>query len=110
MAKFFPKVELSETNHVYAQLINVIAAVGNILTLDTKGFKFLEVYVKASVPMNFRLDVSNDNTNWIESYFTWNNVTEIKEAFWCGFRYVKLFQYGTLNLSDRVTMILCAKS
>jgi len=95
--------------HAYNQLIDADETAAQEITLDTKGLKLLEVYAVATTATNFYLDVSNDNTNWIEGYYSWSNVTEVKETYWNGFRYVKLRSDAAGASGDKVTLILSAK-
>ena len=93
----------------YKQLWNADETAAQSITLDTEGCKLLEVYAKASTATTFHLDVSCDNSNWIEDYMTWSSVTEVKETLWCGFRYVRLRSDAAGASGDTVTLILSAK-
>jgi len=95
--------------NVYTQLIDADETTAQSVVLDTKGYKILEVYAKADVATNFYLDVSNDGTNWINGYFTQNNVTEWKDTFWNGFRFVRLRSDAAGSSGNKVTLILAAK-
>lgn len=79
------------------------------ITLDTKGHKLLEVYAKATTATTFYLDVSPDNSTWIEGYMTWSSVTEVKETLWNGFRYVRLRSAAAGSAGDTVDLYLSAK-
>lgn len=79
------------------------------ITLDTKGYTLLEIYAKATTATNFHLDVSPDNTTWINDYYTWEDTTEVKETMWNGFRYVRLRSDAGGSSGDTVDLFLSAK-
>ena len=79
------------------------------IELDTKGHKLLEVYAKATTATDFKLDVSPDNSTWIEGYLVWSSTTEVKETLWNGFRYVRLRSAAAGSAGDTVDLFLSAK-
>ena len=92
-----------------AELRDADETVAQELTLDTEGNKLLEIYVKATASTNIYLDVSTDNASWVEGYDAWLSVTEVKETYWNGFRYVRLRSDPAGASGDTVTMILSSK-
>jgi len=93
----------------YEQLINADETSAQSIVLDTEGYKILEVYASASVATNFHLDVSNDNTNWINDYITYKSVTLVADTLWNGFRYVRLRSDAAGSSGNTVNLILAAK-
>ena len=81
---------LDVQQNVYSQLIGADETVAQSITLDVSGRTLLDIYSKADTATTFRLDCSNDNTNWITDYLTWAAVTEVKETHTNAFRYLRL--------------------
>ena len=79
------------------------------IELNTGGRRLLEVYASASTATTFHLDVSPDNTNWIEDYKVYSGVSEVKDTLWNGFQYVRLRSDAAGAAGDTVTLILSAK-
>jgi hypothetical protein len=97
------------TSVYYAQLIGADETVAQSITLDTKEKKLLEVYAKADASTTFHLDVSTDNTNWVNDYKTYSAVTEVKDTLWNGFQYARLRSDAAGVAGNKVTLILSAK-
>ena len=93
----------------YAQLIGANETVAQSVTLDTKEKKLLEVYAKADASTTFHLDVSTDNTNWINDVKTYSGVTLATDTLWNGFQYVRLRSDAAGVAGNKVTLILTAK-
>jgi len=94
---------------VYSQLIGADETTAQSITLDTGHRKLLEVYATADASTTFHLDVSNDNTNWINDYYTWSAVTSVKGTYWNGFRYVRLRSDAAGVSGNKVSLYLAAK-
>lgn len=76
--------------NVFAQLLGADETLSQSITLDTAGRTLLDIYTIAAAATTFRLDVSNDNTNWITDYLTWAAVASVKETHTNAFRYLRL--------------------
>lgn len=83
--------------------------VAQSITLDTDGKRLLEVYASATASTTIHLDVSTDGSTWISDYYKWSNVTEVKETYWNGFRYVRLRSDAGGSAGDTITLVLSAK-
>lgn len=99
---------LEVQKNVYEQLLDADETVAQSITLDTGGRTLLDIYAKAAATTTFRLDCSNDNTNWITDYLTWANVTEVKETYNNAFRYIKLKSDAAGAAGDKVSLYLTA--
>ena len=97
---------LEVQQNVYSQLIGADETVAQSITLDVAGRTLLDIYASASVAATFRLDVSNDNTNWISDYLTWAAVTEVKETHTNAFRYLRLKSDAAGAAGDLVSLYL----
>lgn len=81
--------------NVYSQLLNADETVAQSITLDTSGRTLLDIYASATTATTFRLDVSNDNVNWISDYLTWAAVTEVRET------HTNAFQVSPIQIRRR---------
>ena len=97
---------LEVQQNVYSQLIGADETVAQSITLDVAGRTLLDIYASAGVAATFRLDVSNDNTNWISDYLTWAAVTEVKETHTNAFRYLRLKSDAAGAAGDLVSLYL----
>ena len=100
--------------NLYTQLIDADESANQSVILDTEGRgNVVSIYANATTATTFTVEVSNDNTNWVNVYTspvaenTYSNA--LPDAF-KGFRYVKLSSAaaGTSG-TDKVTLIISAK-
>ena len=104
---------LGNGKQVFAQTINADETVAQSITLDTVGHTIISVYAKATAATTFTIDVSNDNSNWVNYYTTASTAGETDHTDDLGnlkgFRYVKLSSSAAGSSGDTVTLIVSAK-
>lgn len=71
---------------VYGQRLDQAQAV----QLDTGGRTVLDVGADSSAATTFHLDASADGEHWFLDYATWEAVTQVRDGFFTGWRYVRL--------------------
>ena len=94
--------------NVEARLYNADETVAQSITLDTEGRSTLEVFAIADVATNFYLDVSVDNSVWTTDFFTWLNVTEVREGFMNAYRFIRLRSDAAGSAGNKVSLVLTA--
>jgi len=94
---------------VYEQLIGADETVDQSITLDTKGHDVVSIWAEATTATTFKVEFSNDNTNWVTYYTSSAAETSHKENIQIGFRYVRLSSVAAGASGDTVTLILAAK-
>jgi len=104
---------LGDGKQIFAQTINADETSAQSITLDTVGHTVVSVYAKATTATTFTIDVSNDNTNWVNYYTTASTSGETEHTDNLGnlnaFRYVKLSSAAAGSSGDTVTLIVSAK-
>ena len=103
---------LSE-QQLYEQLWQADETTAQSVALDTKGHgKVVSIYANATTATTYTVQVSNDNTNWINVYTSSSAETTYSNSLadsFKGFRYVKLSSAVAGSSGDTVTLIVSAK-
>ena len=98
---------------LYEQLLNADETTAQSITLDTIGHgEVVSIYANATTATTYTVQVSNDNTNWINVYTSSSAETTYSGSLtdeFKGFRYVKLSSAAAGSSGDTVTLIVCAK-
>jgi len=82
--------------------------VAQSITLDTGGRTVIEVWASATAATTFHLDVSEDGATWIDDWVTYSAVTEVKEGYFNGWRYLRLRSDASGAVGDTVSLGLTA--
>ena len=98
---------------VYSQLWGADETLAQSEALDTKGHgKAVSIYAHATAATTFTVDVSMDNTNWVNFYTSGATETDYSGALtdaYRAFRYVKISSAAAGAAGDTVTLIFGAK-
>jgi len=95
-------------SNVYTVSRGLDLTVAQSITLDTKGRSVIEVWALATAATTFHLDVSEDGVTWIDDWITYSAVTEVKEGYFNGWRYLRLRSDAAGVAGDTVSLGLTA--
>lgn len=103
--------DLLAQEQVYSQLLSADETLAtNIITLDTKGHRLLDIYAAATTATTFTVDISMDNTNWVNHYTSSAAELKYTSTEWNGFVYIKLTAaVAGVSGTDTVTLMLGSK-
>ncbi len=96
---------------VYQQLIGSAEADAQTITLTTSGHYVVSIYASSTADTTFKVDYSNDNTNWYNYYTTASTAGELLhiETTNAGVLYVRLSSAAAGGTADTVTLVLSSK-
>ncbi len=96
---------------VYSQLIAADETLTtNSVSLNTGVHRLVDIYATATTATTFTVDISMDNTNWVNYYTSAAAEAKYTSTIWSGFKYVKLSAaVSGVSGTDTTTLILGSK-
>jgi len=95
-------------SNVYTVSRGLDLTVAQSITLDPAGRTVIGVWASSTVATTFHLDVSEDGVTWIDDWVTYSAVTEVKEGYFSGWRYLRLRSDAAGAAGDTVSLGLVA--
>ncbi|GEM_PF-4179928 len=96
-----------ESYQNYVQVVNELMNSDKEYVLETKGSTILEIYFKSNVDTDLSMDVSADGNFWINDYYVWRNVSELKEGFFNAWNFVRI-RVSKRGEKDTFTLVIIA--